>query len=999
MSLVKDYFLKTEQYQKEYGEKTVVLMQVGAFFEIYGLKDIDGNITQSKLEEISLLCDLIIANKSNPAGSQKQDKQQVVMAGFRDHQIDKYLKKLQENGWTAVVFVQDSPTKNTTRSLLGVYSPGTLFISDSNQLSNYSICIWCQQSKSAIIGSKIHIGISAVDICTGKTFVFETTSDNRHTPSSYDELERISSIIKPSEVIFISNLEDKLVNDIIQFSGLENTSIRFINLNNKDDLSKKAKNSEKQQYQSEVLIKFFPDLNQDTLFLDFHDKVYATQSFVFLLDDIYSHNPNLTSKLLLPLFQVESNRLVLANHSLKQLNMISDKSNTRLSSVDNLLNQCVTALGKRIFQNKLLNPITNIDELENSYQITDYLLSNKLQQWQNYRVTLSKVRDIEKLGRKAILKRITPKDFAIMFESLNHILLLFNNVYSDKELWSYLNKNNVIEIDILCQILMDYIESNLNIELAKEIDTLNFAAYAAESVADGICFIKPGVDDNVDKKSKGGLDARDQVECIREWLDSIVKAYDAKAKSDLIKLHETPTMPPSLVTTKRRAAILEKEIDKMKKNSSLKQVYLTYKSRHSKCNESFTFDIENLQIIQVKSDMIISSPQIKELCDAMRNSKEALFDAITQYYSKFCEEFLNISQKLPIIAEFVSNMDILQCKCYIADKYNYCRPIIDNVSDKSFINIRGLRHPLIEHLQTKEIYVTNDISLGKNETGILLYGTNAVGKTSLIKAVGLSVIMAQAGLYVPCESFVFKPYEYLFTRILGNDNIHKGLSTFAVEMIELRTILKLANKNSLILGDELCSGTESDSALSIFAAGLEVLHNVGSSFIFATHFHEVASYSEVTNLDNLVMKHMTVTYDKANDLLIYDRKLKDGPGDSMYGLEVCKSLDLPQEFLNRAHEIRMKYNSQFEQTLSGKSSHFNAKKIKGNCELCGKKGEEVHHLQHQQNADEKGNIGSFHKNHLANLLVVCNECHDKIHNSGKQHKKVKTSKGYKLLEL
>lgn len=126
------------------------------------------------------------------------------------------------------------------------------------------------------------------------------------------------------------------------------------------------------------------------------------------------------------------------------------------------------------------------------------------------------------------------------------------------------------------------------------------------------------------------------------------------------------------------------------------------------------------------------------------------------------------------------------------------------------------------------MYVTNDIRLGKENSGtsdneefdgMLLYGTNAVGKTSLIKSIGISIIMAQAGLYVPCESLLFSPYHSIYTRILGNDNIFKGLSTFAVEMTELRTILRMADKNSLILGDELCSGTESDSALSIFTCG------------------------------------------------------------------------------------------------------------------------------------------------------------------------------------
>jgi DNA mismatch repair protein MutS len=116
------------------------------------------------------------------------------------------------------------------------------------------------------------------------------------------------------------------------------------------------------------------------------------------------------------------------------------------------------------------------------------------------------------------------------------------------------------------------------------------------------------------------------------------------------------------------------------------------------------------------------------------------------------------------------------------------------------------------------------------EDGILLYGTNAVGQSSLIRSIGICIILAQAGMFVPCSEFTFNPYDKIFTRILGNDDIFKGLSTFAVEMSELRTILNCSNENSLILGDELCSGTENDSALSIFPAGLDHLHKKKKHF-------------------------------------------------------------------------------------------------------------------------------------------------------------------------
>ena len=155
------------------------------------------------------------------------------------------------------------------------------------------------------------------------------------------------------------------------------------------------------------------------------------------------------------------------------------------------------------------------------------------------------------------------------------------------------------------------------------------------------------------------------------------------------------------------------------------------------------------------------------------------------------------------------------------------KPIIKE-SQQSYLNIKQLRHPLIEKLEQNELYVSNDIELGGKNSGMLLFGTNAVGKTSLIKSIGICVLMAQCGLYVPCREMVYSPYEYIFTRIIGNDNIFKGLSTFGVEMSELRVILKHCNENSLILGDELCSGTEIDSALSIFVSSLEKMYKENS---------------------------------------------------------------------------------------------------------------------------------------------------------------------------
>ena len=123
------------------------------------------------------------------------------------------------------------------------------------------------------------------------------------------------------------------------------------------------------------------------------------------------------------------------------------------------------------------------------------------------------------------------------------------------------------------------------------------------------------------------------------------------------------------------------------------------------------------------------------------------------------------------------------------------------------------------------------------QRGVCLYGFNAVGKSSFVKSIGISVVMAQAGFYVPCEKMVYKPYKKLFTRILSNDNLFKNQSTYMVEILELKIILEKKDKHSLILGDELCHGTEIDSAVGINIACLEELYDAKSSFIFATHLH------------------------------------------------------------------------------------------------------------------------------------------------------------------
>jgi DNA mismatch repair protein MutS len=201
----------------------------------------------------------------------------------------------------------------------------------------------------------------------------------------------------------------------------------------------------------------------------------------------------------------------------------------------------------------------------------------------------------------------------------------------------------------------------------------------------------------------------------------------------------------------------------------------------------------------------------------------------------------------------------------------------------------------------------------------------------------------------------------------------------------LAVILKQADSNSLILGDEICSSTEMESGLSIIMASLIEFHSRKASFIFATHFHEIVRWEEMQKLTNIKVKHLEVSFDQITGKLIYDRKLKDGMGITSYGLTVCQSMNLPTEFLDNAFEIRNHHYPENGGILTFSHSKYNSKKLIGICENCNIDfSTEIHHIHPQKNADclgvirtENGNI--FHKNHTANLRSLCENCHKQMH--------------------
>ena len=458
MTIIQDYLKLTQELIDNYGEKSLVLMQVGSFFECYAILQKDGSYKGSLIKEFAEINDMTISKKNMCVGTNN-----VVMAGFGLPQLEKYIKKLQDNGFTIAVYTQDSPSKNTTRSLSCIYSPGTYFSQDSQEISNNITCIWIHYSKkNQICPEQITIGISNIDIFTGKSNIFEFSNEYQQTPGTYDYLEKFLSVYNPKETIIISNLTEDEINVIISFINLNSIQIHKILLNDNYcvKMTEEAKKCEQQKYQKLILNKYFK--NQQFSIEDYFYTCIASQSLCFLLNFVEKHNPYLVEKIDVPKKEEYNDRLILANHSLKQLNIISDQRFVgKLSSIKDFLNNCVSIMGKREFNDILLNPITNEDLLNKQYEITQYIIDNK--KWEIFRTQLNYITDIEKIKRKIIMNKFSPKDLTILYNNILVLKNLYKEIKKDKYLLCYFNEKICKDFENQTKIYEDFIKFSYNL--------------------------------------------------------------------------------------------------------------------------------------------------------------------------------------------------------------------------------------------------------------------------------------------------------------------------------------------------------------------------------------------------------------------------------------------------------------------------------------------------------------------------------------------------------
>ena len=997
-SMMEEYFITLNNLKKKRGNETILLWQCGSFFEVYALGIFKNNIPEFveakfQIETFRDLCNMTVVKK----GEQKYKNKPVFMAGFttaNPHLLEKHLNTLMDNGLTVKVVVEngdDILNKGKKRKELGIFSPGTNFNDTTTHNTNNIMCIWLEKRSKTLLTKQpcLACGASIIDIFTGTSdFIeFNTSGENLQEIAIFDDLQRFYSIHEPKEVIFIHNYKkQKEIDEIIQFCGFhpkKMTNISIFEYNNKQqvsELEKQAFTFSKQNYQQEILERFYKNAKLDyNIFLETTQLVhypFSLQSFCFLLDYIYCHNPNLIQKIYEPKYNSKTNQLLLMSHALQQLNIIDTHiDDGPYSSVKKILNKCITPMGKRSFNMLLVKPTTNESYLKKEYKITEFIMKN-YEKFQHIREKFKMVKDIEKLYRKVILKDVLPCEIAHFYKTIQMTQELYIELENTKTIGKYIQDNININLNKKCSELLKEIDTNIDVDIAININNKKY----------DVNFVKEGAYEKLDKTFNNYMLSYSKLKKIQETFNNIIKDYQ-NTGSNFLKYHTTEKSPPYLELTNTRTKILESIIEKHLKEIKNKKL------------EALNIDFKSIKFATATSgNKKVAGNEIKKICTDIYVNKAVFHDQLKFTYKNIIGKLEEYQIHFNKISKFVKILDVLMNKAYIAKTNKYCKPKIKKASS-AFFSAKGLRHPLIEKIQTNTLYVPNDVEIGKREKGILLFGTNAVGKSSLIKSMGICIIMAQAGLFVPCSKFTYQPYNKIFTRILGNDNLFKGLSSFQVEMCEFKTIDNLSDENSLVLGDELCSGTEMGSAISLFSAGLIRLNSRKSSYIFATHFHELGNMKRIKELKYLTLKHMEVIYDNINDCLVYNRKLCDGQGNNMYGLEVCKFLKFQDDFMELAHSIRREEFGENESFSKKKASKYN-NKLKNKCTFCNKKATEVHHLIPQKDADKDGYIDIIHKNNKANTVPLCSECHSKETKGNIKRKAVQTTNGliFKIIE-
>lgn len=1058
MSVTVDYLNQQEAFTKKYGDKTVLLMQIGSFYEIYEWVATEANdsteMERAAKKTIGLAREaaeifnrvLTSKNKSLP-----HSKTNPYMTGFPITACDQYVDVLLGADYTAIRCDQlKRPDGTIERKVVEILSPSTCMDSvdggatiangATNQIMSIYLEVQRPKRNTGVRSLKecedflITCGIAWADVVTGKSAVSEALNSEADTAFALQELHRFLLCQAPREVIInvkrlpenLTELYSRFLRERLELDRIPTVLIHY---------NQVPADYFQVKYQQQFLEKIFrknktprpavpinnkglrlllvpettPESTNIIEDLDLERYYFGIVSYIILLQYVYEHNEVILDHITKPDVSWVSaeEHLVLLHNASVQLHLIPDRARNnnrrrgmaraeKNRSLLGILDMTETVSGRRFLSEMLIRPLHAQDQIELYYDQVGELVT-RTDLLSSINGMLKSIPDLERLHRRLALGIIKPAELVLLFRqaygTINNLMKLLRNSNTPMLQKLLPDEKTSLEFETCLARIAHQIDYDILEKCSLDVPRGMSGKVTFDAPAS---FLRPNIDEELDRMARNLMIREDELNAIVAHLNSFL----TKTRGRLIEIERNGAKKSSGSKTSKVSRLPEisdgnedEDEEDITSGSSIPFLYTTNAKGKTLKDNAHRIDTQRCGRIEIRpwksAAIIVTSDKIEVCCVDLENTRVALMQALHRRYVGIIE-YINLTHTFfSPIQRFIGMLDYVHSNALCTIKYKYFRPSIDlTKSDgRSYVELEEARHPLVERIIDCE-YIPNDLSLGVSGSygGMLLYGLNSSGKTTLAKMVGALVVMAQCGMWVPAK-MRFRPYTKIVTRLTGEDNLLSGRSSFVMEMMELRTVLRNADLNTLVICDEISRGTESLSASGITIATILTLLNRRSSFILSTHLHNLPTTSYLTSLDpsSLRICHLTTSYNEELHTLIYERKLRDGQGSSLYGIEVAKSLDLDREFINMANDVRKSLGELSPMVLSTKKSRYNANVYVDACTLCGKKSNlETHHLKEQATAAADGFIADrFHKNSEFNLTVLCHTCHESLHRAGK----------------
>ena len=514
----------------------------------------------------------------------------------------------------------------------------------------------------------------------------------------------------------------------------------------------------------------------------------------------------------------------------------------REGSLISILDKTCTSMGGRMLKKWVSAPLRKIEPILKRQDSIQALLDDKTLR-KNIQTELKEIGDVERLISKICTGRVNPREIVNLKTSLKKIPLI-------KQLLDQTNIETLTTINQRLNSLEKIVEK---IELSISDDP-------PLAISDG-GVIRNGYSQELDELRSLSINAKD-------WIAALQKTERERTKISSLKVSYNKVFGYYI-------EISHANKDKVPDNYIRKQTL-------------------------VNNEMYIT-PELKEYEDKILNAEENISKLEFQLFDQVRVSIAHETEAIQENAKLIAMLDCYQSFAECADEYKYVRPQID---ESDVIEVNEGRHPVVERiLPPGDKFTPNNCTLSSLENQIIiLTGPNMAGKSVYLRQIGLIVLMAQIGSFVPAASAKIGLVDRIFTRVGASDNISSGESTFLVEMQEAANILNNATSKSLILLDEVGRGTSTFDGISIAWAITEYLHentNLNAKTLFATHYHELNEMAAIFPR----IKNYKVEVREYGDKVIFLHKVTAGGADHSYGIQVAQMAGLPLFVTSRAKEI------------------------------------------------------------------------------------------------